>query len=179
VVPASLTTYASFREKAPDGVVLQPVHGNGDPVAAYDMAGYDRYDAASGFGLREMRGQGRNRTWTRDDVDAKTTVLGVVHGAEAVGYPVPVVRAAGGVVSDGVCGLAVVVVAAADEIHAFEAPGFDFELVDSELVGDGTTWDPATGRSEDGRRLDRVAARRLYAFAWQDDHGPDSFYGLA
>jgi hypothetical protein len=25
-------------------------------------------------------------------------------------------------------------------------------------------------------RLDRVPIRRLFAFAWQDDHGPDAFY---
>ena len=25
-------------------------------------------------------------------------------------------------------------------------------------------------------RLDRVSIRRLFAFAWQDDHGPDAFY---
>jgi hypothetical protein len=24
-------------------------------------------------------------------------------------------------------------------------------------------------------RLDRVPIRRLFAFAWQDDHGPDAF----
>jgi hypothetical protein len=47
------------------------------------------------------------------------------------------------------------------------------------LVGDGVAWDLATGWSDDGQRLRRVPARRLYAFAWQDDHGPGSFYGLS
>jgi hypothetical protein len=34
------------------------------------------------------------------------------------------------------------------------------------------------GRGDDDRRLTPLPARRLYAFAWQDDHGPESFYGL-
>ena len=34
-----------------------------------------------------------------------------------------------------------------------------------------------TGESDDGRALARVPTRRLFAFAWQDDHGPDAFYG--
>jgi hypothetical protein len=43
------------------------------------------------------------------------------------------------------------------------------------LSVDGVSWNPATGDGDDGRRLTRVPARRLYAFAWQDDHGPDNF----
>lgn len=42
---------------------------------------------------------------------------------------------------------------------------------------DGTRWEGATGEAADGRRLRRLPARRLFAFAWQDDHGPASFYG--
>ena len=33
-----------------------------------------------------------------------------------------------------------------------------------------------TGRSEDGRRLVCVPARRLFAFTWQDDHGPEAVH---
>ena len=44
------------------------------------------------------------------------------------------------------------------------------------VVGDGATWTTTTGASDDGRRLRRVPTRRLYAFAWQDGHGPDAFY---
>ncbi len=177
VVPASVASIEAFRRDHPDGRVLQPVHGGEDPAAAYDMAGYDRYDEAAGFGLREMRGQGPERTWDRTDIDAKTTVLGIVRGDEAVGVPVPAVRDAGGVVTETVGGQRVVVVA--DEgIHAFADPGFELAVEDGRLRGDGTIWNPTTGRSEDGRRLERVPARRLYAFAWQDDHGSDSVYGL-
>ncbi|MEF8901839.1 MAG: hypothetical protein V5A25_11540 [Halovenus sp.] len=42
----------------------------------------------------------------------------------------------------------------------------------------GTTWDPVTGRSEDGRTLARVPSRRSFAFTWRDDRGPDAFYGV-
>jgi hypothetical protein len=177
VVPASFTSFESFRERFPDGLVLQPVHGEGDG-AVYDMAGYERYDEAAGFGLREMRGEGPERSWGRTDLDAKTIVLGFVRDDEAIGYPVPEVRDAGGVITDTVGGLAIVVVATDRGIHAYENPGFEFEFDHGSLIADGTAWDPETGQSTDGRQLHRVSARRLYAFAWQDDHGPDSFYGL-
>lgn len=124
-----------------------------------------------------MRGDSPERTWDRADIGAKTTLLGLVRGDEAVGFPVPVVRESGGVVTGTIGGQDVVVVAA-EGIHAEADPGFELALDGSEVRGDGTAWDPATGRSDDGRRLDRMPARRLYAFAWQDHHGPDSVYGL-
>ncbi len=180
VLPASLVTWERFREAHPDGVVLQPVYGTGpgeSVTAAYDTSGYDRYDAADGFGLREMRGEGPERTWDREDVDAKTPVLGVVSGDDARAYPRPVVEREG-VVRDTVGDRPVVVVSDDGRLHAFVDPGHDLRLADGELRGDGTTWSVTTGESGDGRRLERVPARRLYAFAWQDDHGPDRFYGL-
>ena len=72
--------------------------------------------------------------------------------------------------------LAVDVLADETGFHAFEHPEFDLERVDGELVGDGATWNPVTGWSNDGRTLSRVPAKRVFAFAWQDDHGPDAFY---
>ncbi len=185
VVPAAVTSVGTFRSAHPDGVVLQPVHGSDadprerSPRGAYAMAPYDQYDADPEFGLRAMRGEGPKRSWDRTDLDAKTTVLGIVSGDGAVGYPAPVVEASGGVVADTVGGRSVVVVGSGEELHAFEDPGHDFEFRNGTLFGDGTAWEPATGLSEDGRRLIRVPARRLYAFAWQDDHGPGSFYGLS
>ncbi|MEF8828855.1 MAG: DUF3179 domain-containing protein [Haloarcula sp.] len=184
VVPSPMLTWKQFRTAYPDGVVLQPVHGGPEdprgtaPREAYDMTPYDRYDGDPEFGLRAMRGEGPERSWDRTDIDAKTTVLGVVHGGNAVGYPVPQVRAAGGVVTDSVGGLNIVVACSETAIHAFENPGYGFELRDGTLYADDTTWDLTTGQSSDGRRLARVPSRRLYAFAWQDDHGPGSFYGL-
>lgn len=66
---------------------------------------------------------------------------------------------------------------ATDEgIHAFEHSGFALSIDDGRVRGDGTTWDLATAESADGRQLRRLPARRLYAFAWQDDHGEDAFY---
>jgi hypothetical protein len=70
----------------------------------------------------------------------------------------------------------VLVLAGEDALHAFADPGNEFERVDGAFRVDGTRWDPVTGESEDGRRLERVPAKRLFAFAWQDDHGPDAFY---
>lgn len=76
-------------------------------------------------------------------------------------------------VEDEVGGRSVVVFATPDGVHAFENPGYAFEPVD-----DGTARaDGTTGEGDDGRRLARLPARRLFAFAWQDDHGPEAFYG--
>ncbi len=181
VLPASLVTWEQFRDEHPDGVVLQPVYGTAPDESvteAYDTTGYDRYDAADGFGLREMRGEGPERTWEREDVDPKTPVLGVVRGDDARAYPRPVVERENGVVRDTLGDRSFVVVGDGERLHAFVDPEYDLHLESGELRGDGTTWSVTTGESRDGRRLERVPVRRLYAFAWQDDHGPDSFYGL-
>lgn len=184
IVPAPMMSWQRFRSEYPNGIVLQPVHGGRDdpqgrsPRAAYDITRYDQYEAAEAFGLRAMRGEGPERAWDREDIDAKTTVFGLVHDGEAVGYPVPQVRAEGGVVSDSIGGLNVLIVSSGSEIHAFEHPGHRFELRDGTLYGDDVSWNLVTGRSGDDRQLTRVPARRLYAFAWQDDHGRESFYGL-
>jgi len=175
VLPAALLTYGRFREEHPDGLVLQPVYGTGrgeTPAEADDVS------AADGFGLREMRGEGPERTWDREDVGAKTVVLGIVREDAARAYPVPQVEDEGGVVRDTVGGLDVLVALDDNrELHAFRDPGGDFEVDGGKLRGDGTTWNAVTGDGEDGRTLQRVPARRLYAFAWQDDHGPDTVYG--
>jgi hypothetical protein len=212
VRPASLTTWKTFRETEPEGVVLAPPGGASEaasdtdtPAAIdYDAAVYDDYLTGEGFGLTAHRGTGESREWTRDDIDPKTVVLGLTAdtGAEgtdgtgvtdesgtAVGVPRPVVVSAGGVVSLAVGDTDAVVFATPDGLHAYRDPGYDFEPVgesadeDTDALpvrfrADDTVWLGATGKSEDGRRLDRLPARRLFAFAWQDDHGPDAFYGL-
>lgn len=142
------------------------------------MTRYDQYDAAQEFGLRAMRGEGRERSWERGAISAKTVVLGIVRGGDAIAYPVPRVRDEGGVVFDSVGGRDVIVVSSGRGLHAFENPGYEFELRNGTLFGDGVSWDSMTGRSTDGRTLSRIPARQLYAFAWQDDHGRESFYGL-
>jgi len=54
-----------------------------------------------------------------------------VGGCQAVGYPIPVVEDAGGVVTDAVDGRDVVVFAAGSESHAFENPEFAFAWQDA------------------------------------------------
>jgi hypothetical protein len=173
-----MVSWERFSSDHPDGVVLQPARGDGTTRSAretYDMDPYERYAESGEFGLYGMRGEGGRRSWDRDDIDAKTVVLGVEIGDEAVGYPVPRVEAAG-VVTDSVGSRSIVVVATDDGVHAFGDPGFAFERRDGAIHADGTTWSVATGESADGRELERVPARRLFAFAWQDAHGPDAFF---
>ncbi|SDG06746.1 DUF3179 domain-containing (seleno)protein [Halorientalis regularis] len=181
-LPSTTTTCGEFRAAHPEGVVLEPLPGNSEGGArpsgqAYDMEPYSRYREDDEFGLYGMRGDGERRTWDRTDLDAKTLVLGITHDGDAVGYPLPQVEAAGGVVTDTVGGRDVVVVVGDGELHAFEDPGTSWTLTDGELTGDGAVWDPRTGESDDGRQLHRVPARTLFAFAWQDDHGAGAFYG--
>lgn len=183
VLPAPMMPWKRFRAEYPDGIVLQPVHGEENdprgrsPRAVYDMTRYGQYDAAREFGLRAMRGEGRERSWDREDIGPKTVVLGVVRDGVAVAYPRPRVQSEGGIVFDSVGDQDVIVVSSGAEIHAFENPAYEFEIRNGTLYGDDVSWDMATGRSSDGRTLSRVPARRLYAFAWLDDHGGNSFYG--
>ncbi len=179
--PSPMMSWARFRDEHPDGIVLRPVRGTGPradatPAEIYDMSRYEDYVEQEAFGLHGMRGEGQPRTWGREDLDPKAIVLGVEIGGETVGYPLPRVEAAGGVVTDSVGGRDIVVFTAEGGLHAFENPGHVFELRNGRIQADGTTWDGITGRSADGRRLLRVPARRLFAFAWQDAHGPDAFY---
>ena len=184
VLAGAMVSWRDFRESYPAGVVLQPPGGESEaaseddePAAIeYDDAPYADYVSGEGFGLDAHRGTGDNRTWTREDLDAKAVVLGVERDRETIGFPLPWVRDAGGVVQTAVGGQELVVVASEDGIHAFESPGYQFEHADSELRADSTTWNPATGAGSDGRQLERVPARRLFAFAWQDDHGEGAFY---
>ncbi|WP_135825331.1 DUF3179 domain-containing protein [Halorussus ruber] len=191
---SAVTTYERFREEHPDGAVLQrpggesEASGPGDepePID-YDDAPYADYFESEGFGLGAHRGEG-GREWDREDLDPKTVVLGVEAKGErsALGFPLPRVEESGGVAEAEIGGREIVVFATPEGIHAFENPGYEFEQAgdggseesaDGRFRADGATWDGSTGESDDGRTLERVAARRLFAFAWQDDHGEGAFW---
>jgi len=184
VRPASVLSWRRFRSAYPDGVVLRRPGGrseaasDGDAPAPIDYgeSPYRDYFESDGFGLAAHRGDG-SREWDGEDLDPKAVVLGVEVGDEALGFPLPRVRDAGGVARATVGDRDVVVFATADDgIHGYVDPGWEFELTADGVTGDGTTWDPATGESADRRALERVPARRLFAFAWRDDHGLDAFY---
>lgn len=176
VLSAPMTTHAAFREAHSDGVVLQPESTGSTAAHGYDPSGYEAYASREEFGLHGMRGEGLERKWDRDDVGPKTVVLGITAGDDALGVPLSAVDAAGGVIETTVGDTAIVVISTGDGVHAFEHPGFELRVEDETVVGDGTVWRPTTGEGEDGRRLRRLPTRRLYAFAWQDDHGPEAFY---
>jgi len=184
VLPAGMTTYGEFRESHPEGVVLQRPGGESEAASDtdepapidYGRRPYESYLEGDGVGLGAHRGTG-GRAWDREDLHPKAVVLGVEEGDVALGFPRPRLLAAGGVGSATVGERDVVAFATPDGVHGFEDPGLRFEPVGGgRFRADGTVWDGTTGRSEDGRRLERVPARRLFAFTWQDDHGPDAFW---
>jgi hypothetical protein len=183
VLPASVSTYEQFRDQNPNGLVLQPVDTRSEAASdtdepaeiSYDDAPYREYFESDGFGLGAHRGSG-GREWEHDGIEPKAVILGIETGDAAVGFPRDRVVAAGGVVSATVGDTAVVVFATGDGIHAFENPGFQFSPDEAGFHADGSHWDGATGESEDGRELERIPSRRLFAFAWVDDHGIDSLY---
>ena len=179
VLPGAVVEYRTF-EAEYDGVVLRPPGGESEAAGEgdapepidYDAGPYREYADGEGFGLAAHRGTG-SREWDREDIDPKAVVLGIERDGEAVGVPLSVVEEAGGALETTV-GDTDVVVFGTDGLLAFENPGHGFAVEDGAVVADGTVWNAATGRAADGRRLDLVPAKRLYAFAWQDDHGPDT-----
>jgi hypothetical protein len=184
VRPAGVVTWETFTAEYPDGVVLQPAHMDSEAASdsdepapvEYEEDPYREYFESDGFGLGAHR-DGTGRTWDREDLSPKTPVLGLERDGTAIAYPETRIRDAGGLVEDTVAGTEILVVASDDGLHAYEHPGHSVErTANGELSGDGTVWNPATGRSEDGRRLTRVPSQQLFAFAWQDDHGPAAFY---
>ena len=187
VRPAAVMSWEAYLDRHPDGVVLQPVEDGRSEAASeddtpaeisYDERPYEAYFERDGFGLDAHRGDEDTRTWDRSDIDPKTVVLGLEFDDEAVGFPLPRVLDAGGAVHERVGGKTVVVFATDGGIHAFENPGFTFEPAgDGRFRADSATWDGTTGEADDGRGLTRLPARRLFAFTWRDDHGPNSFFG--
>jgi hypothetical protein len=201
VRPATVTTWAAFREAHPDGRVLAPPGGESetasetdDPAPVdYDDEPYRAYVEDDGFGLGAHRGSG-GRSWDRaDDLDPKEVVLGLTAaavdadtawrvdadeaGPAALAFPRSRVEAAGGVANATVGRTPVVVFATPDGIHAYASRGFEFVPTgEGYFAADGLPWHGATGEAPDGRRLRRLPARRLFAFAWQDDHGSDAFW---
>jgi len=185
VRPAPVVTWEEYREGYPAGVVLRPPGGASEAASEddspapieYERSPYAAYTDGEGFGLDALRG-GESRSWTRaDDIEPKTVVLGVETDAAALGFPLPRVRETGGLVRTAVGDQSALIVATeADGIHGFVDPGGTVRLTDGALLVGGTRVDPATGRGADGSRLERLPTRRLFAFTWQDDHGPESFH---
>jgi hypothetical protein len=186
VLPAAMTTVAAFADANPDGEVLTAPGGaseaasdTDDPAPIdYDAAPYESYFELDGFGLAAHRGTGDGREFEREDLDPKTVVLGVEQDGDALGFALDRLEANGSVGHATVGDVDVVAFATTDGVHAYENPGLAFERTaePDTYRADGARWSGATGESDDDRSLDRVPSRRLFAFAWQDDHGSDAFW---
>ncbi|NHN42555.1 DUF3179 domain-containing protein [Halorubellus sp. JP-L1] len=186
VLPAAMTTVGAFADANPDGEVLVAPGGESeaasdtdDPAAIdYDATPYESYFEMDGFGLAAHRGTGDERDWEREDLDPKTVVIGVERDGDALGFALDRLEANGSVAHATVGDADVVAFATPDGVHAYENPGFGFDRTaePGTYRADGARWKGATGKSDDARELERLPARRLFAFAWQDDHGPDAFW---
>jgi len=192
VLPATMTTWTAFRDGHEDAVVMarpggeSEAAGEGDEPAeiTYGDDPYREYFEGEGFGLGAHRGDGPGRQWEREDIAAKEPVLGLDLGDDALGFPRSRVEEAGGVVTATLGGEPVVVFATEDGLHAYRDPGYDWSATRGGFRADSVMWDATTGEALDNpathvaanrEPLERAPARRLFAFAWQDDHG-DAFY---
>lgn len=192
VLPATMTTWATFRDSHEDALVMaQPggeseAAGDGDEPAeiSYEDDPYSEYFDGEGFGLGAHRGDGPSREWEREDIAAKERVLGLELDDGALGFPRSHVEGAGGVVTAAVGDESVVVFATEDGLHAYRDPGYAWSATRGGFRADGVMWDATTGEALDNPAthvaanrdsLERLPARRLFAFAWRDDYG-DAFY---
>jgi hypothetical protein len=183
-VPAAVTTWDRYRDIVGSPAVLSETAMESEAASEtntparidYDRDPYRRYFDASGFGLAAHRNQPDARTWDRSDLDPKTPVIGIGERPAAVAVPRPWIPDERGVVRVEGGGTAAVVFGAESGLFAYADPGLEFDQGSGDRFrADGTLWDAVTGESEDGRELDRLPARREFAFTWQDDHGPDRF----
>ena len=86
--------------------------------------------------------------------------------------------AADGIVTDTLGGTEVMIFATEAGMFAYKRDEISFQPTADGIRfrGNGTVWDPATGRSQNGRTLTRIPSRRLFAFTWRDDNGTDALY---
>jgi hypothetical protein len=186
--PSTMTSWAAWRETHPDTEVLLPPPRSGTlgepvdrtvypgPIRDYDRNPYGDYPESDAVGI------GFNES-VDDRLHPKTTVLGVSDGSVARAYPLPAVRAAGGLVTDTVGDLPVVVATVPTDslvgyVRAVAGDVLRFERADGRLVGGGSTWRLVDGVALDGphegTRLRQASGRSpMFWFAWADFH-PDS-----
>jgi len=187
VLPAAVLSWDRFRSAHPDGVVSRPVHGGPDDPRGRSPREAYAWPRTTGTTPRPRSACGRCAATGRPVVGPRRRRReddGAGRRPRRRGRRLPGPagprRGRGGDRLGG--GLDLVVTTGGDAdgegIHALGNPGSEFGIRDGRLRADAAARDPATGRGDDGRALARVPARRLYAFAWQDDHGPDSFHGL-
>jgi hypothetical protein len=183
LLPATVTTWGSWRDAHPDSSVLLPPPASGTIVEAsprpYDL------DFYAGYRNSQRIGAGYN-TFSDDRLLPKTRVVGVTHGGVARAYPARRVEDAG-VVNDTVGGLPVVVAATADgTLQAYDrrvqGRTLEFGRDGDVLVAGGSRFDPLTGRAVSGplggTRLRRATDRSpMYWFAWAEFHPGTDVYG--
>lgn len=189
LLPASLTTWRDWRASHPDTEVLLPppfsntVVGRGAAALRdYTYYPYAGYEASDRVGVS-------GRGFDDDRLHPKTEVLGVAHGGTARAYPLAAVTAApGGVVTDAVGGLPVVVTVAGGTLTGYvrRVAGETRRATPAgpaHLRLAGSRWERATGRAVDGPHAGAslrpaTAVPPLFWFSWLDFHPETSVYGV-
>ena len=180
--PFLLTTWGEWRKQHPDTLVLKPLPGYADRLAAMNKI--------INQGLVGMAGPAPNGALGRDNrLRPKDTIAGLEMGGEAKGYPISALRRER-VVNDVVGGSSVLIVhqPASDTTTAFiaEADGksLKFQAADPEAdklvdLETHSTWNAygvcLAGRMK-GARLKPLILEPEFWFAWSEFHPRSSLY---
>lgn len=187
LVPASLTTWATWREDHPDTRVLLPPPRSrtldGIVERDYDTNPYSGYIDSNTIGV----GGNTDLPTTNARLHPKERVLGVASDGHARAYPLATVRKAG-VVNDSVGNLPVVIAVAADGEtmvaynRSIDGRARQFgRASERHLEAAGSRWKLLSGRAVDGPHEGRTLAvattkTRLFWFAWLDFYPETNVY---
>lgn len=184
LVPATFTTWRSWRDAHPDTEVLLPppysntVRGR-EATSNYELNPYLAYEASGRVGVGEAAVED-------DRLHPKTPVVGVAAGGTAKAYPLDVVRRRR-VVNDAVGGRPVVVAVGPDRslvayYRRVDGATLRFRPAGEAMSAGGSRWAVTTGRALDGphegTRLERANERSpMFWFAWASAHPDTRIYG--
>lgn len=202
LVPATITSWAAWREAHSDTTVLLPPPASETSNWRELQRDYTR-NPYRGYAANREIGVGRN-TLPESDVPLhpKTQVIGITHAGAAKAYPLNLARTEG-VINDTVGSLPVVVSVAADDttLVAYDrrteaaldsqptnptvdqSTVLEFERASAtRLRAGGSRWTISTGHAVDGpyagTQLEPATERaQLFWFAWLDFHPETTVYG--
>jgi hypothetical protein len=180
--PSTLTTWGEWRGSHPETQVLLPPPSsgtvNGSVNRNYDRNPYPGYSDSERVGI-----SGRSDD---DRLHPKAWVLGIATDDAARAYPFETISDRGGIVTDRVGDLPVVVATTGDSLVAYDrrvdGEPLSFERDGETLVAGGSEWNIVTGNAADGpyegRTLRQANSRSpMFWFAWADFYPETTIFG--